>query len=323
MKLKFYLVLIAFIAISYRDYAQKKESVDKKDTSVRKIKTLNFIAMGDWGRNGEFNQREVAAQMGIQAKLLKISFFMILGDNFYPSGVASTMDHRWIDSYENIYTAHSLQEEWWVVLGNHDYKGNPDAEVDYTKVDRRWKMPARYYSRKINLNGDPTQQVLFVFIDTTPLLSEYYKGDEHSNVKTQDSTAQLKWLVSVLSDPSPNIKWRIVAGHHHLYTGGNRMNTAETKEIHDRLKPIFDRYQVDAYICGHEHSLQYIKPKGYTHYFVSGAGSETTPVVLHPDGGKFAASKNGFIAFFLSPDALKFQFIDYLGKTLYKAEIRK
>ena len=101
------------------------------------------------------------------------------------------------------------------------------------------------------------------------------------------------------------------------------MKSAETREIHDRLRPIFEHYKVDAYIAGHEHSLQYIKPEGYTHYFISGAGSETTPAIVHPDGGKFAISRNGFMVFFLSADELKFQVIDYQGKTLYKSEIKK
>ena len=101
------------------------------------------------------------------------------------------------------------------------------------------------------------------------------------------------------------------------------MDGPETKELHDLLKPIFDKYHVDAYICGHEHSLQYIKPKGNTHYFISGAGSETTPAVIHPDGGKFAISENGFISFTLTSDTLIAQIISYQGDMLYKTAIKK
>ena len=292
------------------------------DTLTISKKTLNFLAMGDWGRNGEDNQQQVARQMGITARQLKADFIIATGDNFYPSGVASVLDHRWTDSYENIYTAHSLQMDWYVVLGNHDYKGNPQAEVEYTKIDRRWRMPSRYYAKKMVLNGDPAQQALFVFIDTSPLLSEYYSSEDHAdNVRSQDSAAQLRWLDSVLSDPSPSIKWKIVSGHHPLYTGGKRISSQETKELHDRLKPIFDRYKVDAYICGHEHSLQYIKPAGRTHYFISGAGSETTPAMLHPDGGRFAKSENGFMAFSLFPEKLVVQVVSYTGEILYKTSL--
>ena len=262
--------------------------------------------------------------MGITAKAIKASFIIATGDNFYPSGVASTSDYRWIDSYEKIYTAHSLQQDWYVVLGNHDYKGNPQAEVDYTKVDRRWNMPARYYAKKISINDDTTQQALFVFIDSSPLLSQYYQSADHAaNVKSQDTALQRQWIEKVLSDASPNIKWRIVVGHHPAFTGGKRMDKDETKEMKRFLQPIFEKYKTDAYICGHEHSLQYIKPTGSTHYFISGAGSETTPAILHPEGGKFAASQNGFIAISLLPKALLLQVINYKGEVLYKEEIKK
>lgn len=317
------ILLLYILSCSVLAQCQSTDSTEKKlSLSINKL-ALNFIAMGDWGRNGEYKQKEVATQMGITAKAIKASFIIATGDNFYPSGVASTTDYRWIASYENIYTAQSLQENWYVVLGNHDYKGNPQAEVDYTKIDRRWNMPARYYSKKIAINDDTTQLALFVYIDTTPLLTEYYKSTDHSEVKTQDTTQQRKWLENVLSDRSPNVKWKIVVGHHPLYTGGKRMDADETKELKNLLKPIFDKYKVDLYICGHEHSLQYIRPNGNTHYFISGAGSETTSTILHPDGGKYAISENGFIAFSMSPKILTAQFISYNGEVLYKTDIVK
>lgn len=317
---------IAFISVSFPVIAQqKKAAAAAAKTTLTVIKdATSFLAMGDWGRNGEDNQKEVAVQMGIAAKQLDASFMMILGDNFYPSGVASTRDYQWIACFESIYTAHALQTDWYVTLGNHDYKGNPQAEIDYTQVSRRWRMPARYYAKRVSINEDTTQQILMVFLDTSPFISQYYSSDDHKdNVKTQDTAAQRKWLEEVLSDPSPNIKWKIVAGHHPLYTGGKRINAADTKEMNKLLKPIFDKYKVDAYICGHEHSLQYIKPEGSTHYFVSGAGSELTPAIKHPDGGQFAVSSNGFMAFSVTPSSMLMQVVNEKGKILYKTTINK
>ena len=316
-------ILTSVIAlVVFGVFAQKQADVNQQ--LIVNKKAINFIAMGDFGRNGEYSQKEVADQMGKTAKEFHSDFFVITGDNFYPSGVASTQDYSWTASFEQIYTAHSLQNDWYVVLGNHDYKGNVQAEIDYSKISRRWHMPARYYSKKISSDDDSTQQALLVFLDTSPLISQYYKSKDHKdNVSTQDTAAQRRWLEATLSDPSPNIKWKIVVGHHPLFTGGKRITAPETKEMKDRFQPIFEKYGVDAYICGHEHNLQYIKPLGKTHYFVTGSGSELTPTILHPDGGKFAVSDNGFMAFSITTDKMLVQIINKEGKILYADSIKK
>jgi tartrate-resistant acid phosphatase type 5 len=326
--MKKYFVLITLVLFVYNIYSQQSSADTIGKTTRTPIQVpfhaLNFIAMGDWGRNGEDNQKEVAIQMGITAKEADAYFIVATGDNFYPSGVRSTQDYSWIASYENMYTAHSLQTDWYVVLGNHDYKGNVQAEIDYSKISRRWNMPSRYFAKKINIEEDTTRQILMVFLDTSPFITQYYTSEDHRNqIVGQDTTAQKKWLEAVLSDPSPNIKWRIVVGHHPLYTGGKRMFSLDTWQLNKALKSIFDKYKVDAYICGHEHNLQYIKPEGATHYFVTGAGSETTPAILYPGIGKFAQSINGFMLFSVEPKQMQVQIIDLNGNVLDKEVIRK
>ena len=316
-------LLVSCILLASASYPQnttvQKDSLTKKD---KQKKTLRFMVFGDWGRNGEDNQKEVAIQMGIVAKDFKPAFIVSTGDNFYPSGVRSTRDHTWLASFEEIYTAHSLQTDWYVVLGNHDYKGSVQAEIDYTDIDRRWNMPARYYSKTIYIGDDSSLGVLLVFIDTTPLLSEYYHNQDHQ-VRGQDTAAQRIWLEKTLAESPANIKWKFVFGHHPLYTGGGRMKSTESEEIKKLLKPIFEKYHVNAYMCGHEHNLQYIKPPGFTHFFVSGAGSETTPVKLHPEGGLFAKSENGFMNFTVTEKELELEVISYLGEKLYRTSISR
>jgi 3',5'-cyclic AMP phosphodiesterase CpdA len=181
-------------------------------------------------------------------------------------------------------------------------------------------MPAHYYSKTVFIGGDSTQGVLLIFIDSTPFLSEYYENTEH-NVKGQDTAAQRIWLEKTLSQAPSYIKWKFVFGHHPLWTGGNRMNAPEGVEMRKLLRPIFEKFKVDAYFSGHEHNLQYIKPVGYTNYFVSGAGSETTPVIVHPDGGVFARSENGFMNISLTSDQMQVQVIGYTGESLFTTVI--
>ena len=318
--MRFVPMIFSFLFFASIAFSQKIQKYDTDDNQEIKKKALKFMVIGDWGRNGEDNQIEVAREMGIVAKNFKPEFIVSTGDNFYPNGVQSTRDHNWLASFENIYTANSLQSDWYVVLGNHDYRGDPQAEIDYSAVDRKWKMPARYYSRLFFIDDDTTEGVLLVFLDTTPFLSESYIGDKY-HVKGQDTAMQRIWLEKTLNETPANVKWKFVFGHHPVYTGGGRMKALETVEMKNLFKPIFEKYHVNAYICGHDHNLQYIKPPGFTHYFVSGAGAELTKTVIHPEGGVFARTENGFMNFSVYANQMQISVIGFNGEKLYSVTI--
>ncbi|HLP35468.1 metallophosphoesterase [Lacibacter sp.] len=322
------IVLLVFVL----GYQYQQAQVLVKDSSalpkagtklIKKEKALHFIAMGDWGRNGADHQREVARQMGITANEIGSMFTIATGDNFYPSGVISEWDPLWKYSFEDIYTDFRLQWDWYPVLGNHDYKSNPDAQVKYSTISRRWKMPARYYSKIFSINGDTTQQVLLVFIDTNPLIREFYKNAEYGpHVKGQDTTKQKRWMEKLLSNKSPNIKWKIVVGHHPMYTGGSRTEGYDTKAIRNTLKPMFDKYKVDVYLAGHEHSLQHMQSAGNMHHIISGAASEKTPARLI-ENSLLSASEYGFFVFSVTGNELLFQAVNDTGKIIYTYTIKK
>lgn len=284
-------------------------------------KSLNFIVMGDWGRNGENYQKEVAAGMGKAAHDLGADFVIATGDNFYPYGVASTQDYHWISSFENIYRAQSLHVKWYPVLGNHDYASNPDAQVEYSKISSRWTMPSRYYSKKFFIDGDTSQSVLMVFMDTDPL-EKVMRRVKPDSLKYPAGTMekQLAWLQQTLSERAA---WKIVVGHHPLYTGGWRKNSSDTKNMKELLEPVFNKYGVDLYIAGHEHHLEYTKPEGKTHYIISGAASEARPVSLNPNGGKFVAAEQGFAAFTMKGNKIMVQFINYRDEIINTSIIQK
>ena len=295
------------------------------DTVPKSIdKSLQFFAFGDWGRNGADHQLQVARQMSVQAAKIHPSFFVVTGDNFYPSGVMSEKDPQWFYSLENIYTDFPLQWDWYPVLGNHDYKSNPGAQVAYSKISRRWRMENRYYAKKFFINDDTTQQVLILFIDTNPLIPEFYSNREYGpNVKSQDSSRQIKWIKNQLSHASPNVKWKIVVGHHPMYSAGGRENGYDTKAIRNSLKTLFDQYDVDVYLTGHEHSLQHLAAAGSkTQHFITGAASESTPVHI-TDQSNMAAADYGFMIFSIKANSLLVQTVTDTGKMIYAVQIDK
>lgn len=181
---------------------------------------FNFLVVGDWVRDGTNHQREVALQMAKKARQIRCSHVLSVGDNFYENGVQATSDPQWRSSFEDIYSAPSLQIPWYVALGNHDYRGEPDAQVAYTRVSKRWRMPARYYKVAGSEVSAPHLD-LFV-IDTSPLVNQY-RDDIHGaiakNVLSQDVDAQLRWLDEQLGASTAD--WKLVIGHHTLRSGGS------------------------------------------------------------------------------------------------------
>jgi len=166
--------------------------------SLYSQETISFIAIGDWGRNGNHHQVSVAEQMSVWAMNNNARFVISLGDNMYDKGVTSTDDPQWKTSFEDVYTSEYLQIPWYAALGNHDYEGNVQAEVDYTSVSSRWKMPSRYYSFTIKL--DDTVTVLFVILDTNPICKSdaENKSEALKEISKINNSIQLKWLDSTL-----------------------------------------------------------------------------------------------------------------------------
>jgi hypothetical protein len=50
---------------------------------------------------------------------------------------------------------------WYPILGNHEYRGNTQAVLDYSQVSARWEMPARYYTKVLE-NDDITVRLVMI-----------------------------------------------------------------------------------------------------------------------------------------------------------------
>lgn len=287
------------------------------DTYWKQENSINFLVVGDWGRNGEFHQKDVAHQMGLEATKSNSGFIISTGDNFYPDGVISTTDPQWNKSFEDIYTDYSLNIPWYTAFGNHDYRGSIQAQLDYSKASRRWRTTARFYSFERSIPNS-TEKVIFIFIDTNPF-DETLNRKSHSDLEKQDKNAQLEWLENTLSKTTAT--WKIIIGHHPLYTTGVRRD--KMLDVRKAFLPIFEKHKVNAYLAGHEHDLQHQKPEGFTHYFVSGTGSEIRPVTKDEQQTKFAISDHGFMSMQLLKDKLNVQVINFEGKQLYQTTISR
>jgi UDP-2,3-diacylglucosamine pyrophosphatase LpxH len=248
--------------------------------------------------------------------MLDAQFLLVLGDNFYPNGVQSVSDPQWRTSLEDVYTAYPLGVDWYVALGNHDYHGNPQAEVEYSSVSRRWRMPNRYYA--ITKTVAPGVTAEFLIIDTSPFIEAYRKEPEAYHVAGTDTAKQRRWIESTLK--ASKAQWKFIVGHHNVYSGGKRTVMPDMERL---LVPVMKKYGVNAYICGHEHHLEHIQPDGKgPHYFISGAGAEANEAP-GTKGTRFSAAGPGFMAMSLFADSMLVQAVNERGKLLYRASIKR
>ncbi|MBC7721468.1 MAG: metallophosphoesterase [Pedobacter sp.] len=316
------LTVLCLSAKAQKSNYKKEAETGHKVAEIKGLQTvkksLNFLVMGDWGRHGEPYQKAVAEQMTSAAVGLDATFVVAVGDNFYPKGVISEYDPSWKSSFEDVYHQHPLFIDWYVVLGNHDYKTNPDAEVAYSKISARWHMPSRYFSVVKTLPDGSKAE--FFYIDSSPFQTDYYSDQEYGpKVATADTSAQKKWLENGLKNSTAN--WKFVVGHHPLYSAGKRKG--KTGDMLNSFAPLFEKYKVDAYFCGHEHHLEFDQPEGY-HFveFISGAAAEATPVTSAPYA-KFVAQEFGFLSATLTAKEMLVQFINHEGKIIYTTSIKK
>lgn len=279
------------------------------------VESVTLLALGDWGRGGGVHQREVARQLARSARARNARCVLSTGDNFYENGIESVTDPQWRTSFENVYAEAALAIPWYAVLGNHDYRGSVQAQIEYGRTSDRWRMPARWYALPGAALGAPWVDVFC--LDTMGLvhrIPDPIHPRVYANQRTVDEHAQLRWLDESLA--ASRAGWKIVVGHHTIYSGGYH---GDTGELIEDVAPILERRGAQVYLHGHDHDLQHLTV-GTVHYVCSGAGSATRPtgVTRHT---LFASSRPGFATLELRPERIALEFIDDAGDSMYRTLI--
>ncbi|MFZ1081489.1 MAG: metallophosphoesterase [Candidatus Kryptoniota bacterium] len=303
------LFLLAIVLLSVGAVAPPSSPRGIDSSSAR------FLIIGDWGGFASENQKAVATAMGREAQASHDQFVVTLGDNYHGEGIASATDPRWETEFEDIYSDASLHVPWYPTLGNHDYRGSADAELDYSKYSKRWKFYSRYYTQEEKI--DDTTKILIVHLDTSPFVTEYQQQNEQYHVKGQDIAKQTHWLDSLLSVETD--RWVIVVGHHPIYSAAPKHG--DTPELKSAVLPILESHHVPVYICGHDHVMQHLTDNAMN-FFVCGGGAEHRDVNQRKDV-IYGKGSLGFLSVTAFRDSLDFRMFDEKNVLLHEAVIRK
>lgn len=255
--------------------------------------------------------------MGEMANVLAPECVVAAGDVFHYEGVGSTSDPLWLTNFEWVYAHPELQIEWYPLLGNHEYRGNTQAVIDYSHISRRWMMPDRYYTKVLREKGVTLRLVL---IDTCPLIDKYRKdSDTYPDVARQDMQRKLDRLDRTLAEAKED--WVVVVGHHPMYAGTNK-DERERTDLQARVLPILHRYKdkVACYVGGHIHNFQHIRqPNDPIDYVVNSSASLSRKMPPAP-GTVFINEGEGFTVFSATKQQLRLHFIDKQGCIIHTIE---
>ena len=275
---------------------------------------LNFYLANDLGRNGYYDQKPIAETMGKMAETIDIEFVVAAGDIHHFEGVQSISDPLWMTNYELIYSHPDLMVQWYPICGNHEYRSNTDAVVEYSNVSARWEMPAKYYTFVKEEDG---VTVRIVMVDTTPMIDKYREEtDKYADASKSDWKEQTAWLDEVLSGADED--WVLVVGHHPIYAYTDKSESERT-DLQQRLDPVIRKYgNVDMYLCGHIHTFQHIRKDGCDiDYVVNTSGSLSREDVQPTDGTVFCSNKSGWSLITADEHELKLHMLDKEGNVLH------
>jgi tartrate-resistant acid phosphatase type 5 len=221
---------------------------------------LRFIGLGDWGETTN-TTGVLAVRDGLwkAAATGDYDFILAVGDNFYNNGVANTSDSTWDSLWFYRYgIGAEMSLPWVALLGNHDWYGSGQAQIDYGHAQERgskfWMMPSKDFN--IFYRNAAGEALKMVVVDTMTL-----------------NGTGLAWAKQEYANEDGEASLVLAVGHHHIYSQGGAGDNSSTAMV-ELNEVIQSEPQVRAYIAGHEHDMQYLRANG-TDYFQIGGGGRT------------------------------------------------
>jgi hypothetical protein len=268
---------------------------------------VSLLAVGDTGDQPSWlpaldKQRAVAAGMESEDRRAAVDALVLLGDNFYESGLdRETLVDRVRGNVVEPFchfvelagprsaevlascpeaAAQRQVPPIYVVLGNHDSRTDESRRLEQEGVPRlvsNWRLSPKPIET-VELPGG----VSLVLIDSTPL----ERGGDPGPLRD-----------ALRASRGP---WRILAAHHPIGTSRD-LGYTKDRGIGDfgaLVQQAIREAQVDVQLMlgGHEHNLQLLRvdPPGPRVVVVSGAGSRPRPMKTRSRGRVFSREGLGF-----------------------------
>jgi tartrate-resistant acid phosphatase type 5 len=271
--------------------------------------SVKFFAISDFGSYCNEIKATSLSMNAYASFVLPPDFILGLGDNFYDVGVTSIssreFDIIWRNQFLSPYTA--LRVPWKLVLGNHDYYGNPAVQVDYHyskqfNSDKLWYMPSRCYrfietpkpSSNFPLGSQCFENqefsVEFFALDTNGADSDIQYVDPGTIATLHTNIRDL--LIKAKQSTS---RWKFLFCHHPCYTaslghGAAMFRLRDTNPYFYKpigragfelpgfgLEKVLIEAGFDAIFAGHEHVFQHHVAHNIHHFGCGASGGHMRP----------------------------------------------
>jgi 3',5'-cyclic AMP phosphodiesterase CpdA len=245
-----------------------------------------FLALGDFGVGGTTEKATGEAMRRYELRH-PADLLVTLGDNDYTENPRA-FHRNWLAAFGWVESAGVKPTG---SLGNHDIRVD-GGRYEFDEL----AMPRSRYRR---VRG-PVE----VFV-----LNSNRVGD-----------AQTAWLKRRLA--ASTATWKIAVFHHPAYTCGGYFGNAAVQR---RWVPLFERYDVDLVLSGHDHNYQHFRPRNGVRYVVhGGGGAHLYSIRSCPTGypkRRFARAVRGFLAVMAENDRLVVRALRLDGSTLDRVVI--
>jgi tartrate-resistant acid phosphatase type 5 len=280
-------------------------------------KPLRLLMLGDTGHFG-LPLRQLIVREAHRSGASRADAICLLGDNFYPGGVTERGIREFLATFKPLEGVPRL-----MILGNHDYCH--DAKIFLNSP--HWTMPDYSYALDVG-------PISLVMIDTVQIEPNWSTGHGGSG-RPGDPWPTPQRVHDATGVPHPTLRDRelarmraflqprkehftIVCGHYPLVSNGLYDITPKLRAA---IIPLLDEFHANAYICGHEHTLEHTvlqMPSGRTcDHFITGASSEARSAVIRRHPGWVHAGI-GSLAVEAMGQRVRFVYSDDQGNKLHE-----
>ena len=280
-------------------------------------KPLRLLMLGD---TGNFNMplRELIVREAARPPARRPDAICLLGDNFYPGGVTERGVRDMLSTFKPLENVPRL-----MILGNHDYCNDTRIFLN----SPHWTMPDYSYALDVG-------PVSLIMIDTQQIEPNWSTqgvgsgraGDPWTTaarVEGATGVPQVKLRERELGrlraflQPRVN-RFTVVCGHYPLVSNGIYELAPALRQA---IMPLLDEFKANAYVCGHEHTLEHTVlrlPGGHScDHMISGTSSEARSVSVRRHPGWVHAGI-GSLALETGGGKVRFVFSDARGRELHE-----